>query len=679
MSKTLIQGMKRWPLWLQVNLAMLFVTVLVTLVVGGYIREEESEYYTQENDVEGKRVLSLVGLAAAKPLAEKDDSALHRLVQDITSLTTDIVGLTVFDDTGKIRTRWSKEEDLSTSTTDLSKELFVDNQFVGSVRISWKDASAISNVSRHIDEMQMVILVSFLFFCVAATLVFHKLAVSPVNVINRRLLSLADGDYDSRLSLSTSEEIARLSSSFNKLSDVLQCQEDESQRMQELLENKVHSRTRELEKLYEQMKYQAFHDALTGLPNRMLLNDRLQHVIVRAHRYGVNAAVLFVDLDRFKQINDSYGHMVGDELIKRISGRLRGALREEDTVARLAGDEFVVVLYDIKTRDNVESVVRKLLRAISRPMYIDKLTIESGASIGVSFFPEAGHTPAELIKNADIAMYQAKKSLHKQYAFYDVAIGKENSRRLNIMQDVAFAVRNNELQVQYQIIKNIETNQCSGVEALARWLHPELGMISPGDFIPIAEEIGVVTQIDLWVLETACRELSEYNLTHNKNYFISVNLSSNTFQSTDLIEKISCIVERMSTPMPDVQIEITENTYLQEVELVFENIQRLKTLGFRIAVDDFGSGYASFSYLTRLPIDTVKIDKQFMHRVTSNDNSHTIAKAIINLGNKLGLMVIAEGVENQDQEKFLLEQQCSSAQGFWYGSPVGIQDLAVDS
>jgi diguanylate cyclase (GGDEF)-like protein len=423
----------------------------------------------------------------------------------------------------------------------------------------------------------------------------------------------------------------------------------------------------------EQIEHLAYHDALTGLPNRNLFLDHLRLALALAGRDHRHVAVLFLDLDRFKTINDSLGHGAGDELLRTIADRLRLGLRQGDTVARLGGDEFTVLLPEIDEERDMILVAEKLLMLIRQPLILQRREIVVSGSIGISRFPNDGDIPEELLKRADVAMYQAKQGGRDVYQIYSSSMDADALERLSLENDLRRALINDELLLYYQPILDSQTGRIEGVEALLRWRHPDRGLLLPGDFLTIAEQSGLSNPLDHWVLHTACHEVCQWH-REGSGVRLTVNLSARAFQQPDLVERVQAVVEETGLLPSLLEIEITETLAMQNAEVSLGVLRALKELGVRIAIDDFGTGYSSLSYLRTFPIDTLKIDESFVRSLNVGDVQAEIPAAMIALAHSLDIRVVGEGVEEEAQWLILREQGCDEVQGFLFSRPLPSQE-----
>jgi diguanylate cyclase (GGDEF)-like protein/PAS domain S-box-containing protein len=427
----------------------------------------------------------------------------------------------------------------------------------------------------------------------------------------------------------------------------------------------------------EQIRSLAYHDILTGLPNRLLFNDRLSIAVAQAHRLGLRLAVLFLDLDRFKLINDSLGHGVGDRLLQEVARRLLQTVREGDTVARLGGDEFTLLLPGVGRPVDLAKLAEKILDVLKQPFRIEANELFITASMGVSLYPDDGHNPDSLVKNADTAMYRAKDQGRDNYQLYTAAMNATALERLGMENSLRKALAARELEIHYQPVLDVMTGAVHGLEALLRWRHPDRGLISPGEFIPLAEVTGLIIPIGKWVLSTACRQLKEWHERGYDTLTVSVNLSARQFQQPDLVEQITRVLDLAGLRPCFLELEITESNAMQNAEGTTQTLRALKTLGVRISIDDFGIGYSSLSYLKRLPIDTLKIDQSFVRDITTDPDDAAIVTAVIAMAHTLKLIVVAEGVEEEEQHVFLKARDCDRMQGFLFSRPVPPEECEV--
>lgn len=436
----------------------------------------------------------------------------------------------------------------------------------------------------------------------------------------------------------------------------------------------------------EQIAYMAYHDSLTGLPNNRLFKDRLQQSLAHAQRNKTILAVMFLDLDRFKLINDSMGHDVGDKLLQIIADRLTEGTRRHDSVsikssinansvARLGGDEFTILLENVNGQKAVTTVANRLIELSCQPIVIDNHEIFTSTSIGIALYPNDGDEVETLLKNADTAMYHAKKQGRNNYQFFDTSMNQASVEQLAIETSLRKAIDNNELALYYQPQVSIKSGQIIGMEALLRWKHPKKGFISPASFIPVAEETGLIISIGEWVIREACKQGAAWQKQGYKPVTISVNLSAKQLREEQLNEIIARILFETGMNPKYLGLELTESAIIIEPERALTRLQSIKSLGIKMSMDDFGTGYSSLSYLKRFPLDTLKIDQSFIRDLMVNNEDASLVKAIISMAHSLGMDVIAEGVEQQEQLEFLGVHGCDTIQGYFFSRPLPADEL----
>ena len=418
-----------------------------------------------------------------------------------------------------------------------------------------------------------------------------------------------------------------------------------------------------------QVHYLAHYDLLTGLPNRALFRDRLLQAMAQAKRSDTLLAVMFLDIDHFKDVNDTRGHAVGDQLLKEIAQRIRSCVRETDTVARFGGDEFGLIQTNLNTVEGAADLADRLIELLAQPYHIDGHEIHSAASIGVTIFPFDDHNAEDLLKNADMAMYKAKREGRSRYQFYIAELNQVIQRRAAIERDLRVALQKEQFRLHYQPQLDLTTGQVVGVEALLRWQHPERGDISPVEFIPVAESTSLILPIGDWVLRTACRQARAWQDAGLPPVRVAINLSAAQFRHRNLLETITQALTESGLDPHWLEVELTESLIMKDVRATIDTLRSLHALGVLISVDDFGTGYSSLSYLTRFPISKIKLDKSFVRDVDKKDGA-AIARTVITLGHSLNMKVMAEGVETEMQLRFLREHACNEVQGYYFGRPM---------
>jgi len=486
--------------------------------------------------------------------------------------------------------------------------------------------------------------------------------VKPVILLRNAATELGHGHLDITIDQSADDEIGDLAHSFIEMRNNLQ-------------------------QSHEQIRHLAYHDFLTGLPNRVMFLDFFNRSVENARRHNRVCALMFIDLDNFKRINDTLGHNLGDNLLRQVARRLQETIRKSDfiavspmdddpdMIARLGGDEFTVLLSHIRDQNDAAIVARRQLLALSEPFKLDSHEIFISVSIGITVFPFDSTNVEDLIKNADIAMYHAKERGKNNFQYYSNSMNKEALERLTLEGELRWAIERNEFILHYQPQVDTRTREIVGLEALVRWLHPEKGMIPPKNFIPVAEESGLIVPIGSWVMKSAVRQIRAWQQQGVPVVPISVNLSSPQFQSKEIYNIITAILNQTGVPRKYLKVELTESILLKAEEEAINMLHDIKKTGVEVCLDDFGTGYSSLNYLKRFPIDVLKIDRSFVMNITSDPKDAEICSAIIALAKCLNLSVVAEGVEQQDQYEFLRDKGCDSIQGFYFYRPMPAEDI----
>jgi diguanylate cyclase (GGDEF)-like protein/PAS domain S-box-containing protein len=425
----------------------------------------------------------------------------------------------------------------------------------------------------------------------------------------------------------------------------------------------------------DRMAHLAEHDYLTGLPNRLLLNDRLAQAVAYAERHHTQVAVLFLDLDNFKHINDSLGHSVGDKLLESVSKRLVAQVRHSETVSRLGGDEFVIMILEDSNAEHSTIAAEKVLRALAEPHVIAGNELHITTSIGISLYPADGQNVETLIKNADTAMYHAKKKGRNNFQFFNSEMNVWAVQRQVIEAELRKAIERNEFVLHYQPKIDLESGKVTGAEALVRWHHPQRGMIFPASFIPVAEDSGLIVTIGRIVLREACSQIKAWLNEGLETFVVSVNVSALEFRDKSFVQNVRQVLLESALEPRYLQLELTESVLMRNVDTSIPILHELKQIGVQLAVDDFGTGYSSLSYLSRLPIDVLKIDQSFVQRISADSGNGVIVSAVIGMGASLRQRVIAEGVETQEQLLFLNKHHCNEGQGFFFSAPVAAAEF----
>lgn len=424
-----------------------------------------------------------------------------------------------------------------------------------------------------------------------------------------------------------------------------------------------------------ELAHLAHYDPLTGLPNRVLFTDRAEQALASAQQHKRGCALLLVDLDHFKNINDSLGHTVGDELLKGVAERFRGLFAPGVTLARLGGDEFAVMVENCSQPGQAAVLAQRILDGLREPLRLDGHALFINASIGISLFPGDALNAEQLLRNADSALFKAKSAGRDGYALYTEELTAHAQQRVEVASELHRALAQHELRVHYQPVHDLASGRLIGVEALVRWEHPVRGLVPPAGFIPIAERTGLIAQIDAWVMAQACRQMCQWQQEGVVLSFVAVNVSSRLFAHRELYEQVARVLHETGLDPAFLELEVTESAVMEDPEVALEQMHRLRELGVRLAIDDFGTGYSSLLRLKRLPVQKLKIDQGFVAGLPWDEDDAAIVRVIIALARSMGMQVHAEGIEQCEQAAFLLEQGCVLGQGYWFGRPVPVQQL----
>jgi diguanylate cyclase (GGDEF)-like protein len=482
-------------------------------------------------------------------------------------------------------------------------------------------------------------------FGIVVSVLFRNVVLRPLQGLEAAIRRVNAGDEKQRAEIRADDEIGMVSKAFNGLLD----QQEEHRR---------------------QLQYLAYHDVLTGLPNQLLVKDRLFQAVAFADRSGNRVALLFLDLDNFKTINDSLGHPVGDALLRAVAERLVGCIRDTDTLARQGGDEFLVILSDVQSSDDIAALAEKLLERLAMPFQIEGHELSTSASIGIAIHPDDSREFDTLLKKADTALYEAKAAGRNTYRFFTERMNVEASEYLQVRSGLRRALENREFELHYQPQIDLATGAVIGAEALIRWHHPQQGWIPPARFIPIAEDSGQIVAIGEWVLREACRQIAEWRTAGLPDLTVAVNLSGVQFKRGNVERSVLAAIQEFELPARLLELELTESILIKDTESVLATVRRLKDIGVKLSIDDFGTGYSSLSYLKRFNVDKLKIDQSFVRDFTSDPDDAAIVRAIIQMAGSLNLRTIAEGVETVQMRDQLAAYHCDEAQGYYFARPI---------
>ncbi len=527
-----------------------------------------------------------------------------------------------------------------------------------------QDASILFAPINKLRQGILIASVSFTLLLALFGLYVIRAIANPVKRIHEAANRVTDGDLDIRVEVNKADELGKLATNFNRMTESLQ-------RAIQVRDNEIIERKSSEEKV----RHIAYHDNLTGLPNRALFIDRVEQVLLRGRWHKTLAAILFLDLDRFKAINDSLGHNVGDELLSTVASRLAGCLRDGDTAARIGGDEFTILCQDVARVEDLAIIVDKILSAFRQPIVIQNHEINISTSIGISLYPTDGQDAETLIKHADLAMYRAKSRGRNTCQHFMPSMAEKSLERLQMENKLHNALETMDFSLQYQPLIDLKTGLIAGTEALIRWNDSELGSVSPATFIPVAEENGDILPIGRWVLKKACEQNREWQKMGLAKIPIAVNISSRIFQEHSFIDMVRGVLRESGLEPQYLELEVTESIIMNKTDEVLSTMRELRDLGVLFSIDDFGTGYSSLSYLKKLPISKLKIDQTFIKEIVNNVEDRSIVKTIITLGHNLDLTVLAEGVETEPQLNALLDVGCDMIQGFLLSKPMESEEF----
>ena len=614
----------------------------------------------------------LFATAAANALVSDDIGALHRILRQVMR-NHGIVYAAARDGSGRLLARAGHAVD-SAHTYRAAASVVVDGTSYGRVEVEVTDrgfAPILAQASRRIVAIALgeMLLVGFVSWLFGSYLMRHIAAIEAGTA------RIARGEFGFQLPVAGSDELARMIEGFNAMSAQLKALQDEAARehqqvlaVNERLEERVHERTEALALANRELEYLAMHDPLTGLPNRILLQDRLLQAIRLGHRENAPFALMVLDLDGFKEVNDSLGHQAGDHLLRETAARLVARLRQSDTAVRLGGDEFAVLLPGVTNAEDTEVVARKILRALEEPVLLGDRRVCVTASCGAALFPTHGDEVGVLLRHADRAMYEAKRG-RRGFLLFAPAMDEEGDDRLRLQVDLDHAIRHGDLVLHYQPKIDLATGKISGAEALVRWQHPVLGMLPPARFVPLAERTHLIKPLTFHVLRLAATQARAW-AEQGWPLPIAVNVSAVDLDDGEFVDSVERILKDAGVAASQIELEVTETALMRDPERARAAIQALSGLGVHVAIDDFGTGYSSMSYLRKLAVAKIKIDKSFVMDMGVSSNDSVIVRSIIDLSHSLGLKVVGEGVETADTMAVLASLGCDYAQGFHLARPM---------
>lgn len=654
--------------WKQTNLVVftaLFFTVAIFIIeILIVVTTERQSLISSQQEL-----LDSVEQPAANAVWALDDNLARQTLEEV--MKVDHVGSAkiTLDDNSLFVNLGSSRPEPSDTFGDISLKLFGDlkqisrplqrpfyfegaqkEQLIGTLTINYDTRELTQSLISQLQFSFAATLARALFLTLVLSIVFHRFLTQPIARISEAIDKIdPESPDENMLPVSANhkdDELGLVTSKFNQI-------------------------LKQFSQTQSKLRKMATRDPLTGLPNRTLLLETIAVTIQRARVHRRNFSLLFIDLDRFKNVNDSLGHAVGDQFLARIARILERVVGDKGTVARLGGDEFVILADEIQSPTQAADFVDKLLVQLNTPVQLNEHAIHPAASIGISIYPEDGLSAEDLIRHADIAMYSAKAAGSNQWAFFKQQMTERAAVRLRTEASLHDAIRNNEFLLHFQPKVNIETGELMGCEALIRW-QKDGRLISPMSFIPVAEETGIIIPIGRWVIEQSCRVLRRWQKRYNFSTPIAVNVASQQFADASLVPDIKQMALRYQIKPELLEVEITETSLMNDIELAISKLEQLKSAGFGIAVDDFGTGYSSLSYLRHLPITTMKIDRCF---VTDLPHESAIASTILMLGRQLDLKIVAEGIENEQQLEWLKQNHCAIGQGFYFSQPLSLEEF----
>lgn len=664
----------------QLTLMMVTIVVITLAIVYGYLQLAVNQNIEDKIILSARQQARIIGSEALQSITSVNNKVANQIIQQY-SQNESVEEAAILLADSSLLGYYAKLQDmplpvmdaktpLTRSATDLiiAEPIYNDKEKIGYVYVHYNLASLLSEKPNFLWFM-IALAVTMLFISFLVAGYFQKLLTQPIQSMVRHINNMFQSrNFDKRLKAKSDDEIGQLIKGFNQVLDATQDRENELTTRGKQLQKLVDVRTK-------QLFMKAHYDSLTGLPNRYLLVDRLHQAISKSSRNKTSIALLFLDLDRFKVINDNFGHQNGDQLLKEVAKRLKKMAREGDTVARLGGDEFVFLLENLAHAKDAARSALRIIKSFSKPFQLQEHVLHVSTSIGISIYPEDGQDDKILLKNADISMYHAKKKGPGNFSYYSEEMNNTSLERLAVESNLQTAIEKGELSLVYQPQKRLKEEQFKNAEALLRWNNPELGRVSPGVFIPIAEETGLIKKIDLWVISQVCKQIKEWKDEGLTDLTVAINVSAGHLISSSLLEHIKSEIILNQIKAEQLEIEITEEVFVEQTQPTIENLKAIKKLGAKIAIDDFGTGYSSLQYLQDFPVDTLKLDGMFIKTLETDRRSQGIVRSTIILAHSLGLELVAECVEDQWQLDFLTTNQCDIVQGFLFSKPLKAKEM----
>ena len=669
-------GFKQLSLKTRFIVSVAAVTVFSLLLALGLVAQQNYQLYKKDLSQTAEMMADMLAANIAPAmLFEDEDAALDAFV--ILVDNPHISAAIAYDNKKKViadypiggsaeflqRAEFQQKENSNQNFLEIVKPVMLYDNQVGTIWLQFK----LDVLYERLQDYRVIFFLSFVFsfaFAVFLIMMIHRFIEKPMMMLMETAQQVTEErNYRQRIKHNRKDEVGTLLNAFNNMMQVIEDRDKQLLEHSENLEQIVEIRT-------EQINHRANFDSLTELPNRYLLLDRLKQSIRSMKRHEGRLALLYLDLDRFKIVNDNMGHIVGDKLLIAVAKRLVNALREEDTVSRLGGDEFVILIESIEKSEDVENVAKLIITSLKKPFEIMGHSLHVSTSIGIAIYPDDGEDESTLMQHADVSMYQAKKSGTGYYMFYKPIFELESRHRLGMETDLRNAMEKDEFMMVFQPVHSVETGELSGFEALLRWNRNGKGVITPDQFLPVADEIGLMGKLEKWVVECVCIYIKSLDSQLLKDLRFSINLSPACLRDSGFVNAmIKTIVDYEIDPTK-LEIEITEETFLEATEAVYVRLNTLKEFGVSIAIDDFGTGYSSLSYLRNYPVDTLKIDGCFIEDLETNKSSRGIISSTISLGHSLGMNLVAEGVETREQLEFLKNNNCDLVQGHFHSRPL---------
>lgn len=622
-------------------LAALVLTGLKVLIWPGFLSTQLDQHIADE-----KKRVAILGTALVHPLRNSDIAQVYSILDNVLADHPNWRYLELHDAEGsQLYPLEHRKATRAEGLVEISHDIVFYTEPIGTLKVLTDLRPLYRQYEQFAFRADMLIVAVLLVAIVIAIYSQEKLIVAPLKSLAGAAQKISKGNFEAALPPAGNDEVGQLVRNFDEMRGSVQRYQDE---LHEL----------------------AHHDALTQLPNRMMFMDRLEHGISLAHRTGKRLALLFLDLDAFKGINDTLGHSAGDQLLRSVACRLKQITREGDTVARLGGDEFMVIAESLQSPDEVAVIAQKILNAFQAPVSIDDRPISVTTSIGVTVFPDDAEVASELVQNADIAMYRAKAAGGGAFRFFSQQSEARELCGLEMRSELFYALERNRYFLVYQPRIDVESGSVDCLEALIRWRCSSGRVVGPGEFIPLLEQTGLIADVGEWVLRESCHFIQQQIRSGRKVVRVSVNLSSRQFRDPGLLARIHNALKHHEVPSQYLELELTEGSIMEDIDSSIRTLDALHDMGIRISIDDFGTGYSSLSYLKRFPVDYLKIDRSFVDGVPEDKDDIAIIQSIIALSRKLGIATIAEGVETEEQLRFLEDEGCDGVQGFLLSHPL---------